>query len=68
MQSERMADITQITAVYRLDFSANTPLAEAWMKNHYGDREIFFDLPHDESNALAFIAAAKAQGFSIETD
>jgi len=63
-----MADITQITAAYRLDFSANTPEAEAWMKNHYGGREIFFDLPHDDADALAFVAAAKARGFSIEVE
>jgi hypothetical protein len=63
-----MADITQVTAAFRLDFSANTPKAEAWMKNHYGDREILFDLPHDEAKALAFVEAAKAQGFSIDVD
>ena len=63
-----MADITQVTAVYRLDFSANTPEAEAWMREHYGNREILFDLPHDEAKALAFIEAAKARGFSIEVD
>ena len=63
-----MADITQVTAAFRLDFSANTPEAEAWMKNHYGDREILFDLPHDDAKALAFVQAAKAQGFSIDVD
>jgi hypothetical protein len=63
-----MADITQITAAYRLDFSANSPEAEAWMRNHYGDREVFFDLPHDDENALAFVEAAKARGFSIEVE
>jgi hypothetical protein len=63
-----MADITQVTAAFRLDFSANTPEAEAWMKKHYGDRDILFDLPHDEAKALAFVEAAKAQGFSIDVD
>ena len=47
-----MADITQITAAYRLDFSANTPEAKAWMENRYGGREILFDLPHDDADAL----------------
>jgi hypothetical protein len=63
-----VADITQVTAVYRLDFSANTPEAEAWMRNHYGDRDILFELPHDEAKALAFVEAANAQGFSIDVD
>jgi hypothetical protein len=63
-----MADITQITAAYRLDFSANTPEAKAWMENRYGGREIFFDLPHDDADALAFVEAAKAQGFSIDVE
>jgi hypothetical protein len=63
-----MADITQITAVYRLDFSANTPEAEAWMKKHYGSREIFFDLPNDDAYALAFVAEAKARGFTIDVE
>jgi hypothetical protein len=63
-----MADITQITAAYRLDFSANTPEAKAWMENHYGGREIFFDLPHDDADALAFVEACKAQGFSIDVE
>jgi len=63
-----MADITQVTAVYRLDYSANTPEAEQWMRNHYGERELFFELPHDEDDALAFVEAAKAKGFSIEVD
>jgi hypothetical protein len=62
-----MADITRITAAYRLDFS-NTPEAEAWMKNRYGGREIFFDLPHDDTEVLAFVEAAKARGFSIEVE
>jgi hypothetical protein len=60
-----VADITQITAAYRLDFSANTPEAEAWMKNHYSGREVFFDLPHDDADALAFVEARRGD-FSIE--
>jgi hypothetical protein len=63
-----MADITQVTAAYRIEYSANAPAAELWMTNHYGAREIFFDLPHDDAKALDFVAAAKAQGFSIEVD
>ena len=61
-----MADITQITAAFRLDFSANTPEAEVWMKKHYGGREICFDLPHDDAFASLFLAEAKAKGFTID--
>ena len=63
-----MADITQITAAFRLDFSANTPEAEGWMKEHYGGREIFFDLPHDDAYVLDFVAEAKAKGFTIDVE
>lgn len=61
-----MADISQITEPYSITFLANTSAANLWMRELYGRHIIYFDLPEDQSVALAFIEAAKSQGFSIE--
>ena len=66
VEETEMTDITQTTAAYRVDFSANTPEAEGWMKNHYGGRTVFFVLPHDDAYAVVFVAEAKARGFTID--
>jgi hypothetical protein len=60
-----MADITQITEPNSINFSADSTTADLWMREHYGAHNIFFDLPSDSADALAFIEAAKTQGFSI---
>ena len=61
-----MADITQITERNSINFSADSHAADLWMREHYGGRDrICFELPGDNVDVLAFIEAAKAQGFSI---
>lgn len=60
-----MADITQITERNSVNFSADSTSADLWMREHYGGHNIFFDLPDDNADVLAFIEAAEAQGFSI---
>lgn len=61
-----VADITQITERNSINFSADSPAADLWMREHYGGRhQLYFELPADNFDVLAFIDAAKAQGFSI---
>jgi hypothetical protein len=62
-----MRDITQIAGSDIVMFSAESPAADLWMKELYGRPKIYFNLPVDSANAMAFAKAARAQGFSIAT-
>jgi hypothetical protein len=58
-------DITQISTFGKVMFSADTPAGEAWMREHYGDRTILFQVPAEYEGAMAFKRGAEAESLSI---
>jgi hypothetical protein len=58
-------DITQITTVGKVMFSADTHAAEAWMRQRCGDRTIVFQIPDESEAAVDFRLAAEAESLSI---
>ena len=58
-------DITQVNAPGCVLFSADTPVAEHWMRRFYGADSILFNLPAEHARAVAFKEAAEGENFTI---
>jgi len=58
-------DITQLNAPGCVVFSADTPIAERWMRKQYGVSRMTFLLPAQYGAAVSFKEAAEAQSLSI---
>lgn len=60
-----MADISRVAGSDIVMFSAETPAAELWMKELYGQARIYFHVPADHERLKLFVRAATAHGFTI---
>ena len=60
-----MPDITQFTDYSRTVFTAETKIADAWMREYFERYSVQFDLPEELEEALRFEQAAFDAGFSI---
>jgi hypothetical protein len=58
-------DITQVNARDCVIFSADTAIAERWMRKRYGEDHLVFNLPREHAKAVAFKEAAQAGQFTI---
>jgi hypothetical protein len=59
-------DITQITGPDSIVFWANSKTVYLWMKQYYSTGpKLNFELPDQQTDALAFVGRAKRAGFSI---
>jgi hypothetical protein len=59
-------DITQITGPDSIVFWANSKTVYLWMRQRYSTGpKLNFELPDQQTDALAFVRRAKRAGFSI---
>lgn len=60
-----MPDITQEGNPHLVTFSANSVRADLWMRTHYADQLVSFELPTDHKEANEFKERALAEGFTF---
>jgi hypothetical protein len=58
-------DITQVNAPGCVMFSADTSVADRWMRERYGASHVTFFLPNEHAKAVAFKEAAEAAELTI---
>lgn len=60
-----MADVTKAVAEQTVTFTANTPRADVWMRQRYGDHTVIYDVSDERQRQTAI--ALEAEGKAMET-
>jgi len=57
-----MADVTKVVAERAVTFTANSPRADVWMRQRYGDQRVTFEVTdiHQQAMAIALEAEGRA--------